>query len=292
MLVLAGVVAAGSLGVAAVLDAIPAGIQRITIHSTALGKEMPAQVFIPAKVDPDARLPVLYLFHGRYGDEQGWMGGRIGRPGVGIHDIAQDLIDAGRIRPVIIVSARIDDSYGVDSPPADDGYAHGLYERYIVDELMPAIEARYPISTDPSDRAMAGLSMGGFAALHAAFRYPERFGAVGGLSPAVFLGTLSDRDFIYPDETARREHDPLRLARTAPIAHLRVFLGTGLRDYSWIVQATDALSQRLQERGIRVARTAAPGGHDVDTWRELAPGMLETLVGPPRTALREGSASR
>ncbi|MDQ3552828.1 MAG: esterase family protein, partial [Chloroflexota bacterium] len=166
------------------------GVNDVTIRSGALGRDMPAQVFVPRDVDTATTHPVLYLFHGRYGSERGWMGGRFGQEGVGVHDIAQGLIDEGRIPPLIIVSALIDDSYGVDSPPSDEGYDHGPYERYIMDDLLPAIEARFPVSADPADRAIGGLSMGGFAALHAAFRYPERFGGVAGVSPAVFEGTL------------------------------------------------------------------------------------------------------
>ncbi len=44
---------------------------------------MPAQVFVPRDLDAATRHPVLYLFHGRYGSERGWMGGSFGRQGVG-----------------------------------------------------------------------------------------------------------------------------------------------------------------------------------------------------------------
>jgi enterochelin esterase-like enzyme len=255
------------------------GVNDVTIRSPALGRDMPAQVFVPRELDTTTDHPVLYLFHGRYGSERGWMGGRFGRAGVGVHEIAQGLIDEGQIPPLIIVSALINDSYGVDSPPSDEGYDHGLYERYIMDDLIPTIEARFPVSSDPADRAIGGLSMGGFAALHAAFRYPDRFGGVAGLSPAVFQGTLPDRQWLYPTEAARREHDPLLLAETAPIDHLRVFLGAGRADYSWIIQATEILAGRLSARGVDVTATNIRGGHDTPTWQRLAALMLLALYG-------------
>ncbi len=255
------------------------GVSDLTISSAALGRDMPAQVFVPRDLDTATSHPVLYLFHGRYGSERGWMGGSFGRAGVGIHEIAQTLIDEGRIPPLIIVSALINDSYGVDSPPSNEGYDHGPYERYIMDDLIPAIEARFPISTDPRDRAIGGLSMGGFAALHAAFRYPDRFGGVAGLSPAVFEGLLPDRQWLYPTPAARREHDPLLLAETAPLDHLRVFLGAGRSDYAWIVEATDVLADRLSARGVQVTATDIRGGHDTPTWQRLAPQMLLALFG-------------
>jgi len=249
----------------------------VTIRSAALARDMPAQVFVPRQPAPTDGYPVLYLFHGRYGTERGWMEGSFGRDGVGVHETAQELIDDGRIPPLVIVSALINDSYGVDSAPSDEGYDHGPYERYIMDELLPDIEARLPISTDPADRAIGGLSMGGFAAFHAAFRYPERFGGVAGLSPAVFEGMLPDRQWLYPTAAARQEHDPMLLADTATIDHLRVFLGAGRDDYPWIIAATDVLVERLSARGVDVTAEDIRGAHDTPTWQRLAPSMLLAL---------------
>jgi enterochelin esterase-like enzyme len=277
IVVLAAVIALAATVTA--LDGAPrAGITDVTIRSALLGRDMSAQVFIPRGHTGD-QLPSLYLFHGRYGSERGWFGGSFGRPGIGIDGIAQQLIDEGRIRPIAIVSASIDDSYGVDSPPSAEGYDHGPYERYILDELIPHVQTRYTLSAEPADRAMGGLSMGGFAALHAAFRHPERFRGVAGLSPAVFEGTLPDRQWLYPTPAARRDHDPLLLARTADVTGMRVFLGYGRRDYAWIQDATDVLAERLAARGIDAGPRVVAGGHDVPAWQRLAPAMLETLFG-------------
>jgi len=191
---------------------------------------------------------------------------------------ADRLITEGRIRPLIIVSARIDDSYGVDSQPSDEGYSHGPYEQYIVDELVPAIEARYPARPDVAGRLIGGLSMGGFAALHAAFRHPDLYGGVAGLSPAVWQGSIADRLWVYPDAAARDAHDPLELVRTAPIDGISVFLGAGDRDYSWILDATAVLAERLDARGMPVTPVIVRGMHDANTWRQLAPAMLEALI--------------
>lgn len=279
VLAVATVVAATSVA-PTLEDAIPQpGLNDIIIRSAALGRDMPAQVFVPRGFDTATDYPVLYLFHGRYGSERGWMAGSFGREGVGVHEIAQSLIDEGRIPPLIIVSALIDDSYGVDSPPSDEGYDHGPYERYIMDDLIPTIEARFPISSDPSDRGIGGLSMGGFAALHAAFRYPDRFGGVAGLSPAVFEGILPDRQWLFPTDAARREHDPMLLAETAAIDHQRIFLGAGRSDYPWIIEATDVLAERLRARGVDVTSVSIRGGHDTPTWQRLTPRMLLKLYG-------------
>lgn len=250
------------------------GVEVTSIHSPALGREMPALVWIPQGTASDARLPLMVLFHGQGGDPSAWF------HGVGADLEAARLIAEGRIPPVVLVSAGIANSMGVDSAPGDDGYDHGAFGTYLADDLVPAITARYPVSLDPRDHAVAGFSMGGYAALHLAFRHPDRFGGVGGLSPAVALDIQPERAWLYRDDADRDSRDPQRLAATAPLQDLRVFLGYGAADYDWIIAGTRVLADRLAARGVesRLAQPAPPTGHDGETWRALTAPMLEFLL--------------
>ncbi len=249
------------------------GVEVASIHSPALGREMPALVWIPEGTAPDARLPLVVLFHGQGGDPSAWF------HGVGADLEVARLIDEGRIPPVALVSASIANSMGVDSGPGDDGYDHGAYGTYLADDLVPAIAARYPVSPDPRDHVVAGFSMGGYAALHLAFRHPDRFGGVGGLSPAVALDIQPERAWLYRDEADRDARDPQRLAATVPLQDLRVFLGYGTADYDWIVAGTRVLADRLEARGVRIRLAQPPpSGHDGETWRALTGPMLEFLL--------------
>jgi enterochelin esterase-like enzyme len=247
-----------------------------TVTSTALGRPMPVEVWIPDGTGAGERLPVLYLFHGVGGDASSWFSGA-GGDGVGVAGIARDLVAAGRIPPIAIVSADIDNSYGVDSPPVNDGYDHGAYGTYLRDELVPAVEARFPVSQAVADRYIGGLSMGAFAAAHLALRDPGRFAGVGLLSPAIFLDLPADRAWQYGGDPAA--NDPLLLAGTAPVHAWRVFVGIGDDDYDWIRASGPVLAQRLRASGAAVEEQTAPGGHEVATWRALAGPMLEWLLG-------------
>lgn len=220
----------------------------VTIHSTLLGRDMAALVYRPAGFDAARGYPVLYVFHGYTGNEHDWFQGAFGG-GVGVDQAAARLVLQGGICPVVIVSAAIDNSYGVDSPvPADgDQFDHGPYERYLLEELIPTIEANLA-AVEPSRRFVAGLSMGGFAALHVAFRHPELFGGVGALSPAVFIDPPADR--LWEFGSSRDANDPLRLAATAAIENFRFFAGYGNRDYGWVQHSTDELARRLRARGL------------------------------------------
>ena len=244
-----------------------------TIHSTLLDRDMAVEVFRPPAAQTCDSGPILYLFHGSGADERQWMAGDFGT-GVGIDTVARRLIDNGRIRPVTIVSASIDKSYGVDSPPSADTWSHGPYESYILEELLPQIESSYSVG-DSADRAIGGLSMGGFAALNAAFRNPAVFGSVAALSPAFFVSPPADRAWIYSGGDGR--HDPLMLAKEGVADGMHVFLGYGDSDYEWVRDATAQLDGLLTARGTTVHSVVVNGGHDVGTWRQLAEPMLLDL---------------
>ncbi len=251
-------------------------VDATTIPSAALERPMAIEVWIPAGTGPGDRLPVLYLFHGAGGDASSWFAGS-GGDGVGVAGVARDLVAAGRVRPVVIVSADIDNSYGVDSPPAADGYDHGAYETYLRDELIAAVESRYPVSRAAADRYVGGLSMGAFAAAHLALRDPGAFAGVGLLSPAIFLDLPADRAWEYGSDPAA--NDPLRLAEDADVRAWRAFVGVGRDDYGWIRASAPVLAQRLRDGGAVTEEQAVPGGHEVATWRALAAPMLEWLLG-------------
>lgn len=50
-------------------------------------------------------------------------------------------------------------------------------------ELPEFVEAYFPISDSPKDRYIAGLSMGGYGALLHGIENPDRYSAIGALSP-------------------------------------------------------------------------------------------------------------
>jgi len=60
---------------------------------------------------------------------------------------------------------------------------------------------------------------------------------------------------------------------------MRVFLGVGTNDYSWIRQSVTQFNAQLATRGTDVATQSATGGHDANTWHALAEPMLTTLFG-------------
>ncbi len=60
-------------------------------------------------------------------------------------------------------------------------HPHDRFEDYIVTDLISDVETKVP--ADPSRRAIAGVSMGGFGAIKLALKHPGLYKFVGALSP-------------------------------------------------------------------------------------------------------------
>ncbi|MDB9997446.1 esterase family protein [Gammaproteobacteria bacterium] len=84
---------------------------------------------------------------------------------------------------------------------AKDGSAD--WESVIVDEYIPAVMRQYGI-TDTNNVVITGISMGGMGGLRIAFKYPEKFGAVAVLEPAIEAAfnweALSTSDTFYRED--------------------------------------------------------------------------------------------
>lgn len=113
--------------------------------------------------------PVLYLLHGSWGDERSWNS---------FWPVLDQMIEQGKIDPVIAVAPITGNSYWVDSEK------YGNVESAIMKDLIPFVEANYRALPKRSGRALAGYSMGGYGATRYGLTYPETFAAVTLLSPA------------------------------------------------------------------------------------------------------------
>lgn len=59
-----------------------------------------------------------------------------------------------------------------------------IFLNFLVDELRPALAARYPI--DPTRQSLAGHSLGGYFALHAMLHRPDAFRSYAAISPSIW----------------------------------------------------------------------------------------------------------
>lgn len=240
------------------------GIERIEFKSAILGKTMALYAYLPPGYTKDREWPVLYLLHGFGNDEIEWFEYHK------LNEVADRLIAEGLIEPVVIITPRMENSWGLDSgktamagPSPRRALFTGQYESYFLKEVMYLAETRYGASKDPSRRSLGGISMGGFSALHIGFRHPEKFARIGGHSPAL-RGSQIPEFFLYTKLTPRAETDPIVLAQKKDLSKAKIFLDCGTEDS--LFAGVEELAKVLKERNADVTFYSAPGAHNGSYW--------------------------
>lgn len=164
-----------------------AGIQHGTVEEVAypsktVGVNRKCTVYLPPQYDSKKKYPVLYLLHGIGGDHVEWLNG--GVPNV----IMDNLYAQGKAVPMIIVmpngrALKDDRAQGnIYGPEMVRGFE--VFERDLIDDLIPFIQNKYSTRTDRKYRAIAGLSMGGGQSLNFGLDNMALFAYVGGFSSA------------------------------------------------------------------------------------------------------------
>ena len=232
---------------------------------------MPYTIYLPAAYDENVAYPVLYLYDGYGGNARNWF------DVLKIHEAADQLINKRQITPLLIVSPDVENSYGINSMLGD-------FEDYVVQDVVTHIDSNFTTVKHRSGRYIGGLSMGGFIALHAAFRHPSVFSKAGGHSAALWTDDWSQvpglEAFLYPDQQTRAQRDPIRLAGTADLRQLRVWLDCGTADQFRLFTGAQQLERTLRRRGVSVQYHSYPGGHEAPYWRRHGPDYLRYYAGP------------
>lgn len=138
----------------------------LAVHSPSMDRDVPVVAIVPEGASAAEPCPVVYLLHGYSGDETAWLKIKPSLPAI-----------ADRER-IAFICPGVGNSWYLDSKVREKS----LYETFMIRELLPAVEARYPVARDRSGRAITGLSMGGFGAMSLAIKHKGLFGAAGSTS--------------------------------------------------------------------------------------------------------------
>lgn len=210
----------------------------LRVESRALGGSRSAFVWSAALAGAGGPFPVLYLLDGTdYRDF------------AKAHVVAGNLVGAGHLPPLLLVLV----------PPLDRRKEYErseAFERFLVTELVPAVEARWPTRKDPAGRGVMGVSLGAFAALSVTARHPGVFGRCGAQSTGNAVEASFDALLA----------DLARLRAGAARFHVDVgtfesnLHGADLLAVSRRLRPTLSRRQPLQYREV-------PEGHSWGSWR-------------------------
>ena len=210
---------------------VPHGTVSINLYqSSVLNTPRRVVVYTPPSYEKDSkrRYPVLYLLHGSGDTEMGWSD--YGRANL----IADNLIAEGKAAPAIIAMP-----FGhatLSTAPADRNRNTGLFEDDLLKCVMPLVESKYRVASGPKNRAIAGLSMGGFQSIEIGLRHLDLFGNIG-----VFSGGVRD-DFEtrFADVLAK----PQDINKKLDV----LWIGIGEKDF--LLKSSDLLDSILSKREI------------------------------------------
>jgi S-formylglutathione hydrolase FrmB len=243
---------------------------------------LPASYDASAKEHPARRYPALYFLHGLGDNEQtlfnsgGWT-------------VLDDLHRQGKIGEFLIVAPEGGKTFYINSA---DGSV--LYSDFFLQEFIPLMETKYRIAKGRSNRAISGISMGGYGALRFAFAHPELFSAVSAQSAALILETPQELDtgersglplakvlagaFGNPIDLKHwNENNPFVQARKnqSGLHHLAIYFNCGENDNYGFEKGAAAMHAQLEKEGIKHEYHLYPGDHSLSYFLPHFPEVIE-----------------
>ena len=144
-----------------------------------------------------------------------------------------------------------------------------IFMPFLLEELIPFVDANWNVSADPAKTILVGQSLGGLAVAHAALTAPHRFGGVVGQSSS----------FWWPGGPSGRltGEDVLLAYSTGTPAPIRFFLEAGATERD-LLEQNRRMRRVLEERRYDLTYREYQGGHDYACWRGgLADGLIAML---------------
>ena len=238
-------------------EATPHGkLELIEYDSKTVGTRRKMNVYTPPGYSRDSKYPVVYLLHGIGGDETEWI--RFAHPA----ELFDNLIADGKMVPLIAVfpngRAQKDDRPGDN--PFTTAPAFAVFERDLLDDVIPAIESRYSVKTERESRALAGLSMGGGQTLNFGLTHLDRFAWIGGFSSAPNTRPPAE---LVPD--------PAAVTRQLKL----LMLTCGSKD--GLMEISQSFHAYLKANNVPHVWHVDGHAHDPEHWRSSLHGFVQRL---------------
>ena len=253
---------------------VPHGaVAEVTYFSKSLKRFRRMHVYTPPGYElGQGKYPIFYLLHGAFDCDDSWTS--VGRAGF----ILDNLIAAGKAKPMVVVMPAGHTGpftfrpRGGDSsqPPVDE------FVQDFQNDIMPYAESHYRVHTDPPNRAIAGLSMGGGQTLNIAIANPGKFAYIGVYSSGIFgiAGGFGGNPAGPSWEEQHKETlDNAEMKKGIKL----LWFATGKEDF--LVGTSRATVEMLKKHGCEAVYKETDGAHTWINWRnylnEFAPQLFQ-----------------
>ena len=168
------------------------------------------------------------------------------------------------------------------------------YQTLVGEELVDYVRRTFRLAERPEDTFIAGLSMGGFGALHTGLAYPDTFGKIAALSSALIVHEVAGMKPGQGNEVANyeyyrecfgdpatlldRDENPETLVRKLKAAGKKIpdlFMACGTEDF--LIENNRAMHRFLEEQQVEHVYLEGPGIHDMVFWSAYIAKALEWM---------------
>jgi len=216
-------------------------------NSKTLGTTRTLLVYTPPGFDVNGKTkyPVLYLIHGGSDTEETWT--KVGHANL----IADNLIAQGKAKPMIIVMP-----YGNVRPkPMPD------FTPDVIKDVIPFVEANYPVLTESKNRAVAGFSVGGGQTLNIGLTNTDKFAYIASYAPYTATEEFK-KNFTNWSPNADLMNKQLKL----------LTISVGTQDF--LFESVKQNIAMFREKKLNVQDFIVDGGH---TWMNCKLYLATTL---------------
>jgi enterochelin esterase-like enzyme len=197
------------------------------------------------------RYPVLYLLHGSNDTAAGWtMAGNA-------NFVADNLLADKKMVPMIIVMP-----WGHAAPFGAQGN-DALFETYLMQDVIPTVEAKYRVAPGRQNRAIAGLSMGGGQSIRIGLGHLDLFSAVASFSGAI------------PGDFETKYAELLKNPQSTNAKLKVLWIGCGQQDS--LFGRSKNLSDLLTKNDVKHVFRATDGVHNYTVWRKYLAEYMPLL---------------
>ena len=254
---------------------------RIDYNSNALRRTTTFDMLIPN--DPPADAPksewekplyTLFLLHGYHAKAYNWVPDGL----------------AQQYRFAIVIPTG-ENSFYLNGPATGTAY-----QTMVGEELVDYVRRTFGLATSAENTCIAGLSMGGFGALHTGLAYPENFGKIGALSSALIIHEIAKmkpgadngmanyeyyvRQFGPLDELEASDNNPETLVRKLKAAGKKIpdiYMACGTEDF--LLSANREMHTFLQKENVPHEYRESKGGHTPAFWSEHIVNIVKWMFG-------------
>jgi enterochelin esterase family protein len=224
----------------------------VIIFNQASSYKVNYRVYTPAGYEQMQNLPTIYVVDGQeYAQDE--LGSMV--------IVLDNLIAEGAIEPIIAVFIdQREPETAINR--RDQEFNSTTYEKFLVSELVPAIDVAYRTNPVPAKRAILGVCLGGIFVMRVGINHPDVFGLVAMQSPGPVL---------LPEDYAA-------LSESANLLPLKFFISVGT--IGDITIPSRLFQKILKEKGYPLLYVEVSDGHSWGHYRAQLDEMLGYFFDP------------